>query len=379
MLCLSPTRLFIMMLPAPSPQRMRCPARSCRSGQSGTIRGATRIRSAPYPGSPLAASALIPEKPSRTDSDGHWKDALETWLQPCTALFWPDFHALIDWRIAPVFLDKELRRIGGSLHRDRLYVDKLAQLQTRDGPLLLLMHTEVQARLDQDFPARMFRYYSRLAAHYPRHDIVQFAIVTKSKNSRKICRLEHSYAPLTGNFLTLRYTAPVIHLQDWAGQEKGLQEQARRNPFAMIILAELQAAARPLSARRKLHEKIQLVRQLYQLDYTETDIRQLFLFIDHALRLPTEQDQAFTLTLEQLEQEQKVAYISSVERVWLRRGLEQGIEQGLSQTLATLLHQRFGRLPAELQQRLEQASAEQLRHWLLSVIQADSPQAVFNS
>lgn len=363
------------MLPAIPQQAMCRPAHSRRSCRSGQTRSAVHMPVPPFSDRPEAASALLPASSSRADSDGHWKDALESWLQPCTALFWPEFHDLIDWSTAPVFMDKELRRIGGSLYRDRLYVDKLAQLHTRHGPVLLLMHTEIQTRLERGFPLRMFHYYCRLAARYPRHDIVQFAIVTKSKNSRKIRCLEHCYAPLNGNFLTLRYTAPVIHLQDWAGQEQALRERARQNPFAMVLLAELQAASPSTPVNKKRENKLQLIRQLYQLDYSETDIRQLFLFIDHALRLPAEQEPAFTQSLEQLEQEKKVAYISSVERVWLRRGLE----QGLSQTLAALLHQRFGQLPAELQQRLDQASPEQLRRWLLSVIQAESPQAVFNS
>lgn len=367
------------MLPAIPQQAMCRPARSRRSCRPGPTRSAAQMPVPPSSDRPEAASALLPASSLRADSDGHWKDALETWLQPCTALFWPEFHDLIDWRTAPVFMDKELRRIGGSLYRDRLYVDKLAQLHTRHGPVLLLMHTEIQARLERDFPQRMFRYYCRLEARYPKHDIVQFAIVTKSKNSRKIRCLEHRRAPLNGNFLTLFYAAPVIHLQDWAGQEKALQAQAGHNPFAMVLLAELEAAKRPTSARTRLHSKIRLVRRLYQLKYSETEIRQLFLFIDHVLRLPVAQELAFTQSLERLEQEENVAYISSVERVWLHRGLEQGREQGLSQALTAQLQQRFGCLPTDLQQQLDRASVEQLQRWLLSVMHAESPQAVFNS
>lgn len=308
-----------------------------------------------------------------SDHDGHWKDALETWLQDCVTLLWPKLHGWIDWHSPPQFMDKELRRAGGTLYRDRRYVDKLVQLQARGRPTLLLLHAEVQAHLERNFAERMFHYYTRLRARYPEHDLLQFAIITQGKNLGKIRRVEYNDAPLSGNFLRLSYSTPVIHLQDWQGQEAHLAELAASNPFALVVLAELHAAANPAQPANRLDRKLQLVRALYRYRYPEKTIRQLFLFIDSTLKLPAELDETFSQALETLEQEQNMAYISSVERVGIRKGIQQGLQQGL----LTLLQQRFGPLPAETVPRLQQASAQELQHWLQRILKAKTLQDVF--
>ncbi|TSH93097.1 hypothetical protein FOZ76_14460, partial [Verticiella sediminum] len=64
------------------------------------------------PGDPLPEP--YPDAAPEADHDGRWKDALEAYLQPCLALFWPAVHALVDWSVPVVFLDKELQRLAGA-------------------------------------------------------------------------------------------------------------------------------------------------------------------------------------------------------------------------------------------------------------------------
>src|SRR5690606_20668733 len=82
----------------------------------------------------------------RAHFDGAWKFALQTWLPECLQLFWPDIHAAIDWRHAPVFLDKELKALGRIQRKGVRQVDLLAQVRLKCGNLaVLLIHLEVQA------------------------------------------------------------------------------------------------------------------------------------------------------------------------------------------------------------------------------------------
>ncbi|MCR4158975.1 hypothetical protein NUK34_08935 [Kerstersia gyiorum] len=339
------------------------------------------------------ATAATPDNPA-TDHDGHWKDALETWLSPCLSLFWPELHALIDWQTAPVFLNKELRRVGGSLYRDRRYVDMLSELHIQGRRTLLLLHAEIQAHMQADFSRRMFLYYTRLQARYPDHDILQFAIITQGKNSRKIRRLEYHYKPLTGNFLILNYSTPVIHLQDWGAHKETLQALAPDNPFALIVLAELHATNTGRNSPQRLQKKIDLVRSLYLHHYSAAEVRQLFLFIDATLHLPEAQSPEFSREIETIERESKMAYISSVERYWkkkweqvgiqagMQRGIEQGIEQGARQaiqhSLCILLQQRFGPLSQLTQQRIQQASRSELQEWMLKILEAHTLPEIFS-
>ncbi len=75
-------------------------------------------------------------------------------------------------------------------------------------------------------------------------------------------------------------------------------------------------------------------------------------------------------------------YVTSVERLATRRGLQQGLEQGMEQgleqgklvggagVLERLLTRRFGALPDETRERLANATAEQLDLWTDRILDA---------
>jgi hypothetical protein len=46
-----------------------------------------------------------------TRYDAAWKVTLETFLPACLEVMFPEFAAVIDWSVAPVFLDTELQQI----------------------------------------------------------------------------------------------------------------------------------------------------------------------------------------------------------------------------------------------------------------------------
>lgn len=340
-----------------------------------------RSPSAPY--GPEAACAAMPadSTASSTDSDGHWKDALEALLAPCVALFWPRLHAAIDWSCPPDFLDKELRALAPGRRRNRRYLDKLVRVRLRNGsPALMLLHLEIQQRLASHFARRMYTYFTRLQESFPDNLILQFAIVTRSP--RQAPCLHYHYAPQGyaaegQDFLSLSYRVPVVHLQDWAGQEQALLALAPDNPFALVILAEL-AAARRMAPQTLLEEKKQLVRRLYQYGWQAGRIRQLFLFIDGILALPPELDDEFWLSLASFEEERNMAYISSVERIGIRKGLEQGRNEGMAGLLRVLLETRFGPLSDADLARLQQADPNRLHLWAQRLLDAQTLEHIWH-
>ncbi|GAA5232889.1 hypothetical protein FOZ76_02135 [Verticiella sediminum] len=322
-----------------------------------------------------AAGTFLPP-----DDDGRWKDALDDYLGPCLALFWPALHARIDFGQAPVFLDKELQRIGGALRDGRRHVDKLARVFLKEGKdLLLLLHLEVQARPTPDFARRMFVYHYRLRERHPREDLMQFAILTRSASRARHAVLKYAYAPLDGQYVSLTYRFPVVHLSGWAGQRQALLDLARANPFAIVVIAELDAARRHTSAAR-LASKVALVRLLYEHGYGASDVRRLFTFIDGVLTLAPEHEPAFLAALNDIEGEHPMAYITSVERAGIRKGLEQGLERGRADGMRNMLRaqmqRRFGELAPSVLQTLEAADPDQLQAWSLRVLDADSAERV---
>jgi hypothetical protein len=75
-----------------------------------------------------------------------------------------------------------------------------------------------------------------------------------------------------------------------------------------------------------------------------------------AIVLPKAIDAEFWQELKAYEEERKVPYITSVERI----GYERGREEGHRQLIAFLLDQKVGQLPLEISDRLSLLSLDQL-------------------
>jgi len=80
-------------------------------------------------------------------------------------------------------------------------------------------------------------------------------------------------------------------------------------------------------------------------------------------------------------------YVTSVERLATKRGMEQGMQQGMQQglqqgeiaVLKRQLHKRFGELPEEVELRLHKATLEQLEVWADRVLDARTLEEVFGA
>src|SRR5207248_8912974 len=113
---------------------------------------------------------------SGADYDSPWKEALDRFFEPCLAFFFPQAHADIDWTRGHVMLDKELQKIVRQAKQGRRVVDKLAKVWLKSGAeRWVLIHVEVQARRERDFPRRMYVYNYRIFDRYDR-EVVSLAI-----------------------------------------------------------------------------------------------------------------------------------------------------------------------------------------------------------
>jgi len=129
--------------------------------------------------------------------------------------------------------------------------------------------------------------------------------------------------------------------------------------------------------------KLTLVRSLYRRGYSRQDILELFRFIDWVLALPEALEQQLWTEIQQFEEEKRMRYVSSFERIAQQRGMEKGIDKGIGQgqikLLMALLRQRFGEVPAWAAARLREAAPAQLETWALRVLEAESLEEVFEA
>ena len=263
---------------------------------------------------------------SSDDYDSPWKEALESFLPDCLALFFPTAHAAIDWTKPYAFLDQELRQVERDAERGRQVVDKLVQVSRLDGEeAWVLVHIEVQSQPDPDFAKRMFTYYYRLLDRFDR-PVVSLAILGDERPTWR----PHEYdANLWG--YGVRFTFRPVKLLDYRAHEAELERN--RNPFATIVLAHLRAQETRGNPGRRLLVKFGLLRRLYTEGYNREQIVGLFRFVDWLMALPPELEHQFREELEQLEQEQKMPYLTSIERIGREEGRQEGRQEGLQEGL----------------------------------------------
>ena len=137
---------------------------------------------------------------------------------------------------------------------------------------------------------------------------------------------------------------------------------------------------------KRIDAKLQLIRLMYRRGYTKEQVLTLFRVIDWLLYLPPELAPAFERALLTIEEE-KVAYITSIERLGLERGIQQGMRQGMQQgmrqgevaILQRLLQKKFGeKFTDAYRQRVDKADTDTLLNWSEQVLVAQSIDEVFH-
>ena len=108
------------------------------------------------------------------------------------------------------------------------------------------------------------------------------------------------------------------------------------------------------NASERFASKLSIVRGLYEGGYTKEEILQLFRLIDWMMTLPKELSERFDNELITIEEEQRMPYITSIERSGIERGIERGSLQSKRESIIELLETRFSEVPSELRAVLNQ-------------------------
>lgn len=268
-----------------------------------------------------------PEPPS--DYDSPWKEALERYFEDCMALFFPQAHADIDWTRGYEFLDKELQQVVREAELGRRLADKLVRVwRTGGDEAWVLVHVEVQGQEEAGFSKRMYVYNYRLFDRYDR-TVVSLAVLADERSGWRPQQFGYH---LWGCEVGFRF--PVVKLLDYKEQWSALE--ASRNPFATVAMAHLKAQETRHNPEERLQWKWGLIKGLYERGFQREDILESFRFIDWIMVLPEDMEHRLEETLRQYEEEKKMPYVTSFERIGMERGLQQGLQQGILQAPARL-------------------------------------------
>ncbi len=146
-----------------------------------------------------------------------------------------------------------------------------------------------------------------------------------------------------GNRKLFQFTA--VKISSYRGRERKLERS--RNPFALLVLAHLKRQEARKDPHRKLSVKKELVRLLYERGYKRGDIMHLFKFLDWLVRLPPGLDERFEGWISEYERRRTMPYVTSIERIGIRKGQRvgrrEGRAEGLERAIGAVLRSRFGR------------------------------------
>ena len=94
------------------------------------------------------------------------------------------------------------------------------------------------------------------------------------------------------------------------------------------MLAQLKALETRQVPPQRWQWKVRLIKGLYERGRSAQQIRQLFRLIDWMLVLPEELEQSFRKEIHRFEEERRMPYVTSVERLARQEGRQEGRQVG---------------------------------------------------
>jgi hypothetical protein len=291
------------------------------------------------------------------DYDSPWKTALERYFPEFMAFFFPEAHARIDWSAGYVFLDKELQQVVRNGELGRRFVDKLVQVRLLDGSQSwVCIHIEVQGNPEDDFARRMFVYNYRLFDRYGQ-PLASLAVLADEQPDWRPDGFGYELFDCR-----MQFAFPVVKLLDMQDELPSLLESD--NAFALVTAAHLLTRQTRQHPEDRYTAKLRLIRILFERGRERQRILDLFSVIDWLMHLPTNLEQKIGEDIQLIEEEHKMPYVTSIERM----GIEKGQQQGQTRMLQRQLARRFGAVPGWAEQRIFSARPEQLEDWSLRVL-----------
>ncbi|MCD6508498.1 hypothetical protein J7M22_18000 [Candidatus Poribacteria bacterium] len=284
----------------------------------------------------------------RVKYDEGWKEAIRSFFPHFLSFFFPSIARHIDTTRGFEFLDKELGRISKRGLSGRR-VDTLVKAFLKNGEeKWLLIHVEVQGYPQEEFSKRMYVYNYRIFDRYNR-DVVSLAVLTDEDDRFR----PGPYQFMMGDF-RLEMAYPVVKLLDY--RDRWEEMEGDMNPFSVVVMAHLKSQEARGEVRERYAWKLRLTRLLYERGYGRNEILSLYRFIDMVISLPEELEELYHEEILREEEVKGMPYITTAERIGIRKGIQQGIQQGMLENAREMvleaLEERFGDVPEDVEKEV---------------------------
>ncbi len=105
--------------------------------------------------------------------------------------------------------------------------------------------------------------------------------------------------------------------------------ESSENPFAVVVMAHLRAMETRKKPEDRFKFKLNLSKSLYRRGWTKQQIIDLYRFIDWVMALPENLENAYHEELVKIEEVYKMPYVTTAERIGMRKGMVEGIQKGM--------------------------------------------------
>ena len=309
-----------------------------------------------------------------SEYDGPWKQITESLFSQFVLFFLPQAHAEIDRTRPAESLEQELVKLSPKDAVGTKAADKLFRVYLVTGAeRIVFIHIEFQNEVDSGFAERMYIYNYRIYNKY-REPVMSFAILGDADPSWRPALYESGFWGFS-----LRMVFPVVKLIDYLPLIDDLIEQGM--VFATAVAAHLASKTTQNQLEKRLAAKIKISRQLFEQNNDKKTLNEMLNFIDWIVDLPASLDEYFIDEVRAIEGATDMAYVSTFERYFRKKGIAEGLVQGRSKGKRELvkrgLEQRFGLMPEWAEAKLDQASERQLDRWFDQLLRASDLHSVF--
>lgn len=314
---------------------------------------------------------MTDSKREPVDFDGAWKHAVRWLLRPMIELMMPELYAQVDWRVEPIFLEQELPKLRGFGRRGKRVVDRLIRLTLLTQKHCdLLLHVEIQGRRQKQFASRMLGYYLFMVNEHGDREVAQLAI---------LCDLQSDWRPSglsKSSFGTrLEYCFHVVKLVDYEPELDHLI--ASGNPFALVIAAQIKATRVKRSMRERARWKEEYLVLAKGLGKSEEEVGAVMTFIDHVLLVSPALDKEIKRRQNESGKEGAMFHTGGIVGPARVQAFAEGKTEGMVTILLNLIKAKFGDVPAQTVQRVQEASSETLLQWSNNLLNRDKLEEVF--
>jgi hypothetical protein len=185
----------------------------------------------------------------------------------------------------------------------------------------------VQTYKEKGFEKRLYVYNYRIFDRYDKQVITLIILADDDPKYNP-----QVYEQKLWNFeLTFKFpTRKLLNYKDKLQLDKAV------NPFEIITYAHLKNLETKKNPKDRLFWKITLVKLLYEKGLKKQDILNLYRFIDWIMGLPEDLTEKFTDEIHKYDEEGKMRFVTSFERVGIKKGKLEGKQEVLLIALPAL-------------------------------------------